>query len=152
MKIGIAADHQGFELKEQLIAALQRSDFDVIDFGAFAYLRNDDYSDFVVPLSKAVAHKRIDRGIAICGSGIGVSIAANKQRGVRAGLVHDLFGAQQGVEDDDMNVMCLAAHTDHFPLAWQLTQKFLSSKFKAEPRFERRLKKLSQLEDRDLQQ
>ncbi|MBC7658533.1 MAG: RpiB/LacA/LacB family sugar-phosphate isomerase [Chitinophagaceae bacterium] len=150
MKIGIAADHRGFDLKERLKIALTEIDLEVTDYGAFELDSTDDYSDFVAPMARAVGQGSIEKGIAICGSGIGASIAANKVRNVRAGLIHDLFSAQQGVEDDHMNVMCLGAQIDHFPFAWQLTQTFLRSRFKNEVRFQRRLQKLALLERSEL--
>ncbi len=152
MKIAMAADHRGFTLKEQIKTALLQAQFETVDFGAYSCAPGDDYADFVVPMAQSVGHGDIDRGIAICGSGIGASIVANKVRNVRAGLVHDLFSAQQGVEDDSMNVICLGAQIDQFPFAWELIQKFLQARFKSEPRFLRRLLKVSQLEEKELQQ
>ncbi len=151
MKIGVAADHRGFALKERITTALLQAQYEVENFGAFSCDDGDDYSDFVVPMAQAVGHGAVERGVAICGSGIGASIAANKVRHVRAGLVHDLYSAQQGVEDDDMNVICLGAQLDHFPFAWELIQKFLEARFKSEPRFQRRLMKISQLEKAELE-
>ena len=106
MRIGMAADHGGFELKERLAALLREAGHEVVDFGP-CLDPADDYPDFVVPLAKAVAGSQVERGIAVCGSGVGASIAANKVAGVRAALVHEVFSAHQGVEDDDMNVLCL---------------------------------------------
>ena len=107
MRIGIAADHGGFELKVQLTAALKAAGYEVADFGAHELVTGDDYPDFVVPLARAVARGEVTRGLAICGSGVGACVAANKVAGVRAALITDSFSAHQGVEDDDMNVMCL---------------------------------------------
>ena len=107
MNIGIAADHGGFELKVQLTAALTFAGYMVKDFGAFDLVAGDDYPDFVVPLAKAVSGGEIKRGLAVCGSGVGACIVANKVAGVRAALITDSFSAHQGVEDDDMNMMCL---------------------------------------------
>src|SRR5690606_11132788 len=107
MKIGIAADHGGYALKESLVRYLRSHNYDVKDFGAYSRDDQDDYPDFVVPLARAVASGEVSRGIAVCGSGVGASIAANKVKGVRAALISDPFSARQGVEDDDMNLICL---------------------------------------------
>ena len=104
-RIGVAADHGGFELKEYLAGMLREADYDVVDFGDGRPKPDDDYPDFVVPLAHAVARGDMDRGVAICGSGVGACIAANKVPGVRACLIHECFSAHQGVEDDDMNVI-----------------------------------------------
>ena len=105
-RIGIAADHGGFESREYLVLKLREAAFEVIDFGDTQLSPQDDYPDFVIPLAQAVARRQVDRGVAICGSGVGASIAANKVAGVRACLIHENFSARQGVEDDDMNVIC----------------------------------------------
>ena len=107
MCIGVAADHGGFELKAQLIVNLETAGYGVTDFGAHALVIGDDYPDFVVPLARAVAKGEVARGVAICGSGVGACIAANKIPGARGALITDAFSAHQGVEDDDMNIMCL---------------------------------------------
>ncbi|MFY9805591.1 MAG: RpiB/LacA/LacB family sugar-phosphate isomerase [Candidatus Acidiferrales bacterium] len=107
MRVGIASDHGGFALKEQIAESLRRSAYEVVDFGAHQLNPGDDYPDFVVPLARAVASGGVERGVALCGSGVGASIAASKVPGVRAALIHDVFSAHQGVEDDDMNVFCL---------------------------------------------
>jgi ribose 5-phosphate isomerase B len=102
MRIGVAADHGGFALKEQLANALRGSGHEVVDFGASSLDVGDDYPDFVIPLARSVAGGEVERGMAVCGSGVGASVAANKVPGVRAGLIHDVFSARQGVEDDNM--------------------------------------------------
>ena len=107
MRVGIATDHGGFELKEELVAHLREAGHEVVDIGAHSLNPGDDYPDFVIPLAQAVAAGKVERGIAVCGSGVGASVCANKIPGVRAGLVHDHFSAQQGVEDDDMNILCM---------------------------------------------
>src|ERR1039458_3886823 len=107
MRVGIASDHGGFALKEQVAELLRSSGREVVDFGAYELNPGDDYPDFVIPLARAVAAGEVERGVALCGSGVGASVAANKVPGVRAGLIHDVFSAHQGVEDDDMNVFCL---------------------------------------------
>lgn len=147
MRIGIASDHAGFELKKELLAYLAESHDHVVDFGAPLFDAGDDFPDYVVPLAKSVLKREIDRGIAICGSGVGACVAANKVRHVRAAIVHDLFSAQQGVEDDDMNVICIAANLTDSTLAKELVGRFLKSKFSEKPRFKRRLEKIDRLEE-----
>ncbi len=146
MHIGIAADHGGFELKLQLTAALKAAGYEVTDFGAHELVTGDDYPDFVVPLARAVAAGEVARGLAICGSGVGACVAANKVSGVRAALITDPFSAHQGVEDDDMNVMCLGGRVTGQALSWDLVQTFLSARFKGNERFRRRLAKVTALE------
>ena len=146
MRIGIAADHGGFELKVKLLAVLTFAGYMVKDFGALELVDGDDYPDFVVPMARAVSGGEINLGLAICGSGVGACIAANKVTGVRAALITDSFSAHQGVEDDDMNVMCLGGRITGIALAWELVQAFLNAGFKAEERFTRRLAKVAALE------
>lgn len=146
MRIGIAADHAGFGLKEQLRKALAESGHEVVDFGASSLTPEDDYPDYVVPLARNVARGELERGLAICGSGVGACVAANKVKGVRAALVHDIFSAHQGVEDDDMNVICFGARVIGYALAWDLTESFLAARFIDEERHLRRLDKVSALE------
>jgi ribose 5-phosphate isomerase B len=146
MRIGIAADHGGFELKVQLTVALKTAGYEVEDFGAHELVTGDDYPDFVVPLARAVAKGEITRGLAICGSGVGACVAANKVPGVRAALITDYFSAHQGVEDDDMNVMCLGGRVTGYALSWDLVQTFLNAHFKGTERFRRRLEKVAALE------
>ena len=124
MQIGIAADHGGFALKEEVSASLREAEHEVVDFGAYHLTPGDDYPDFIIPLSRAVAVKKVVRGLALCGSGIGASVAANKIAGVRAALVHDVFSARQGVEDDDMNVFCLDGKVIGSALAPELINFF----------------------------
>lgn len=146
MRIGIAADHGGFELKEQMVEEARGLGHEVVDFGAGEYDPHDDYPDFVVPLSRAVAQGEVDRGLAICGSGVGASIAANKIAGVRAALITEVYSARQGVEDDDMNIMCLGGRVTCFALAWELVQVFLKARFKGGEHYQRRLDKVAKLE------
>ena len=146
MHIGIAADHGGFELKVQLADVLKTSGYEVEDFGAHELITGDDYPEFVVPLAKAVANGALDRGLAICGSGVGACVAANKVPGVRAALITDSFSAHQGVEDDNMNVMCLGGQVTGFALSWDLVQIFLNAHFKGDERFKRRLAKVELVE------
>jgi ribose 5-phosphate isomerase B len=144
--IGIAADHGGFELKVQLIASLKAAGYEVVDFGAYELDIGDDYPDFVVPLARAVAKGEVVRGLAICGSGVGACIAANKIPGVRAALITDSFSAHQGVEDDDMNVMCLGGRVTGDALSLELVWTFLNAHFIENERFRRRLAKVTELE------
>jgi ribose 5-phosphate isomerase B len=146
MRIGVGADHGGFELKEYLKKALTNSGFEIVDFGAHALVPTDDYPDFVVPLARAVARREVDRGIAVCGSGVGAGMAANKIPGVRAAMVGDSFSAHQGVEDDDLNVLCLGGRVIGPALAWDLVQVFLAARFSGEERHRRRLAKIASLE------
>ena len=146
MRVGIATDHGGFELKEKLIAQLRTAGHEVVDFGAHELTPDDDYPDFVVPLAQAVAAGRVDRGVAVCGSGVGASVCANKIKGVRAGLVEDHFSARQGVEDDHMNILCLGGRTVGPAVAWDLVQTFLAAEFSQAPRHLRRLGKVAALE------
>ena len=148
-RIGIAADHGGFELKEYLAAMLRQADYEVIDFGDGKPKPDDDYPDFVVPLARAVAGGEVDRGLAICGSGVGACIASNKVPGVRACLIHECFSAHQGVEDDDMNVICLGGHVVGNALAWELVRTFLQARFSGAERHRCRLAKVARLESRE---
>jgi len=146
MSVGMAADHGGFELKELISAKLRLAGHEVTDFGNAKLQPDDDFPDFVVPLARAVASGRVGRGIAICGSGVGAAVAANKVAGARACLVHDGFSAHQGVEDDDMNVICLGGLVVGHALAWELVTLFLAARFGGAPRFRRRLDKVARLE------
>jgi ribose 5-phosphate isomerase B len=146
MRIGIAADHAGFVLKGSVAESLRGSGYEVVDFGAHQLNPDDDYPDFIIPLARAVATGEILRGVALCGSGVGASIAANKVSGVRAGLIHDVFSAHQGVEDDDMNVVCLGGKVIGSALALELIETFLTAEFKDIARHRRRLEKVHALE------
>ena len=146
MRVGIAADHGGFTLKEQLADSLRGSGYEVVDFGAHQMDPEDDYPDFITPLARAVAAGEVDRGVALCGSGVGAAVAANKVPGVRAGLIHDVFSAHQGVQDDNMNVFCLGGQVIGPALAWELIETFLVARFSGAPRHQRRLAKVQALE------
>jgi ribose 5-phosphate isomerase B len=146
MRVGIAADHGGFELKEFLAKALSDLGYKVLDFGTSSLNKEDDYPDFVVPLAKAVSDGIVDRGVAICGSGVGACVVANKVAGVRASLIHETFSAHQGVEDDDMNMICLGGLVVGHALASELVTTFLKAKFISTERFKRRLTKVAALE------
>lgn len=144
--LGIAADHGGYELKGFLLRMLRQAGHEVIDFGDRQLRLEDDYPDFAVPLARAVSCGAVTRGIAICGSGVGASIIANKVAGVRACLIHEAFSAHQGVEDDDLNMMCLGGLVVGHALAWDLVQIFLAARFSGEERHRRRLAKVDVVE------
>ena len=146
MRIGIATDHGGFDLKEELLKQLREAGHEVLDFGAHRLNQGDDYPDYVVPLAEAVAAEKVDRGVAICGSGVGASVCANKIRGIRAALIHDHFSARQGVEDDHMNILCMGGRTVGPSVALDLVQTFLAAEFSHAPRHLRRLSKVASLE------
>jgi ribose 5-phosphate isomerase B len=146
MRVGIATDHGGFGLKEELVAHLREAGHEVVDFGAHALNLGDDYPDFVIPLARAVAAGTVARGVAICGSGVGASVCANKISGVRAGLVHDHFSARQGVEDDHMNIISMGGRTIGPLVAWDLVETFLGAEFSQAERHLRRLGKVASLE------
>lgn len=146
MKIGIACDHGGFELKERLHSFLKEKGYELKDFGAFELNEGDDYPDFVIPLSRAIAANEVERGIAICGSGVGAAVAANKVAGVRAALINEYFSAHQGVEDDNMNMICLGGRVTGYAAAQELVTAFLNATFSGAERHNRRLKKVSLLE------
>ncbi len=146
MRVGIATDHGGFGLKEELVARLHGAAHEVVDFGAHGLNPDDDYPDFVVPLARAVAAGTVERGVAVCGSGVGASVCANKIPGIHAGLVHDHFSARQGVEDDHMNIICMGGRTIGPLVAWDLVETFLGAEFNQAPRHLRRLGKVASLE------
>ena len=146
MRIGIATDHGAFDLKEQLAAYLKEAGHEVVDFGAYSLNPGDDYPDFVIPLARAVAAGKVTRGLAVCGSGVGASVAANKVAGVRAGLVQDHYSAHQGVEHDDMNVLSIGGRVVGFEAARDLVDAFLAASFTGEERHVRRLRKVAALE------
>lgn len=144
--IGLAADHGGFELKEALKPRLEAEGFRVVDFGAASLVEGDDYPDYVAPLARAVVSGEVERGVALCGSGVGASVCANKIQGVRAALIHDHFSARQGVEDDHLNILCLGGRTEGVEMAWDLVRTFLAAEYSQEARHLRRLGKVAALE------
>jgi ribose 5-phosphate isomerase B len=149
MKLGFATDHGGYPLKEPIMKALRERGHEVEDFGAFKLDPTDDYPDFVLPLAKAVAEGQLERGIAICGSGVGASFTANKVRGVRAALIHETYSAHQGVEDDNMNLLCLGGRVVAFSMAWEIIQVYLEARYESKERFERRLAKVAAIESEE---
>ena len=146
MRIGIATDHGGFGLKEDLVTRLRSAGHEIVDFGAFTLTPGDDYPDFVIPLAQAVAAGKVERGIAVCGSGVGAAFCANKVAGARACLIHDHFSAWQGVQDDHMNILCMGGRTIGPEVAWDLAQAFLNAQNGTAERYLRRLKKVEELE------
>jgi ribose 5-phosphate isomerase B len=147
MRIGIATDHGGFALKEDLAGRLRKAGHEVVDFGAHTLVEGDDYPDFVIPLARAVSAGHVERGIAVCGSGVGASVCANKIPGVHAGLIGDHFSAHQGVEDDHMNIICMGGRTIGPMVAWELVETYLASQFSQAERHLRRLAKVASLEE-----
>jgi ribose 5-phosphate isomerase B len=147
MKIAIGADHGGYGLKDEVAAWVRQKGHEVADLGAPAYDAADDYPDFARRVAEAVSAGSADRGIILCGSGVGASIVANKVRGARAGVCHDTYSARQGVEHDDMNVLCLGARIVGPALARELVQAFLEARFSGEERHLRRLGKVRALEE-----
>jgi ribose 5-phosphate isomerase B len=146
MRIGIATDHGGFGLKEELLNQLRDAGPEVVDFGAHSLNPNDDYPDFVIPLARAVVAGEVERGVAICGSGVGAAVCANKVAGIRAAIIHDHFSARQGVEDDHMNIICMGGRTVGPAVAWDLVQTFLAAEYSQVERHLRRLAKVASLE------
>ena len=146
MTIGIATDHGGIELKRQLQQYLEEQGHTLKDFGAFDYDAKDDFPDFVVPLARAVGSGEVERGVAVCGSGVGASIAANKIKNVRACLINETYSARQGVEHDDMNMICLGGRVIGIALAKELLDNFIGAKYQALPRQLRRMGKIAELE------
>lgn len=146
MRVGLAADHGGFNLKQTLIGQLEGHGYSCKDYGAFMLNPGDDYPDFIFPLSRAVVSGEVDRGIALCGSGVGACIAANKVPGVRACLAHDYYSAHQGVEHDNLNLLCLGAEVIGPALAWDLVMAFLNAHYTHEERYQRRLDKIAAFE------
>jgi ribose 5-phosphate isomerase B len=149
MRVGIATDHGGFGLKEEFVAHLREAGHEVVDFGAHSLNPGDDYPDFVIPLAKEVAAGKVDRGVAICGSGVGACVCANKVLGVRAALVHDHFSAKQGVEDDHMNIICMGGRTVGPSVAWDLVEAFLAAEYSQAERHLRRLAKVATLQEHE---
>lgn len=147
MKVGVGADHGGFEMKQQLVKLLAAAGHEVLDFGNKVFDADDDYPDFAIPLARAVASGNVERGVLVCGSGVGASVAANKVHGARAALCHDDFSARQGVEDDDLNILCFGGRTMGIAVAWDCTKHFLDARFSGADRHRRRLAKVTQLED-----
>jgi ribose 5-phosphate isomerase B len=145
MKVAIAGDHAGFPLKQWLVGELQKLGYQIEDLGAHD-LSPSDYPDFARALGRVVVSREAQRGILVCGSGVGACVAANKIKGIRAGHVHDTYSAHQGVEHDDINVLCLGARVIGTALALEVTRAFLQATFLKEERYVRRLKKVLAIE------
>lgn len=146
MKIAIASDHAGFPLKAALIPFLKKGGYEVSDQGTDSAEKPVDYPDFAAKASREVLSGRAEKAIIVCGSGVGACIAANKLEGIRAGLCHDTYSAHQGVEHDDMNVLCLGARIIGEALAFEIAAAFTAAKFSGEERHQRRLNKIIELE------
>ena len=146
MNIAIGADHAGFALKAEVAAIISGLGHDVLDLGAHEFDADDDYPDFAAPVGRAVAGGSAERGIIVCGSGVGASVAANKIPGVRAAMCHDTYSAHQGVEHDDMNVLCLGGRIIGIELVREIIAAFLAARFTGEERHRRRLSKVIALE------
>jgi len=151
VKVAMGSDHGGFALKGLILKFLREMGHEVLDVGAYSLNPGDDYPDFVIPLAQAVAAGKVDRGVAICGSGVGASVCANKIPGIRAGLIHDHFSAHQGVEDDDMNILCMGGGVVGRAVARDLLETFLSANFSGAERHVRRLRKVAALETRTIE-
>ncbi|CAN5276428.1 hypothetical protein BH09BAC2_BH09BAC2_02210 [soil metagenome] len=149
LRIGIAADHGGFAMKESLVKMLSEKNYEVIDFGNSVLNNDDDYPDFVIPLADAISNGAVKRGIAVCGSGVGACIAVNKVGGARGCLITEKFSAKQGVEDDNMNIICLGGRVITESLAGELVNIFLDAKFSGAARHNRRVAKVAAIENRN---
>lgn len=146
MKIAIAADHGGFSLKADLVEVLKQAGHEVVDLGAHEYLAGDDYPDYALLVGKSVQSGQAERGIVLCGSGIGACVAANKLKGIRAGVCHDTYSAHQGVEHDDMNVLCLGARIIGVEPAKEIVTAFINARMDTKPQYQRRLNKVLAIE------
>lgn len=148
MRIGLAADHAGYDLKQFLAGVLREAGNDVLDLGTQDPTSADDYPDYAEALGKAILEGRSERGVLICGSGVGAAVAANKLKGIRAGLCHDSYSAHQGVEHDNMNVLVLGSRVIGVELAREIVTRFLGAQFTGEARHVRRLNKVQALEEK----
>lgn len=147
MRISVAADHNGYELKNEISEILKRDGHDVIDMGPHSLDLLDDYPDYAKPLAESVSSGETERGIMVCGSGVGASVAANKVKGVRAAVCHDIYSAHQGVEHDDMNVLCLGSRIVGTEVVRELVSAFISAEYTNEERHARRLTKVIEMEN-----
>ena len=150
MKVAVGADHAGFELKGEIVRWLESDGHQVNDIGAHEFDPDDDYPDFAVAVAWSIRAGESERGIVICGSGVGACITANKVKGIRACLCHDTYSARQGVEHDNMNVVCIGGRIIGIELTKVVLESFLNASFLPEPRFQRRLDKLNQVEQNGL--
>ncbi len=145
MRIVVGADHRGYEMKDQIAANLKQAGHEILDVGAHN-ADSVDYPDYARAIGEAITDGRAERGVLVCGSGVGASIAANKIHGVRAAVCHDTYSARQGVEHDDMNVLCLGAGVIDSKLALELVQAYLDARLSGEERYHRRLEKVAEIE------
>ncbi|HEY2882968.1 MAG TPA: RpiB/LacA/LacB family sugar-phosphate isomerase [Pirellulales bacterium] len=146
MLIAVGCDHAGFPLKDHVVAQIKAAGHSVLDCGATALVPGDDYPDYALAVGEAVRSGQAERGVIVCGSGVGVSVAACKVPGIRASMCHDTFSARQGVEDDSMNVLCLGARIIGPETASEVIRSFLAAKFSGAERHQRRLNKVLQIE------
>ncbi len=146
MRVAVGADHAGFNLRESVISTIESAGHEAIYLGAHEYDAEDDYPDCTTPVAASVQSGDSDRGVMLCGSGIGAAITANKFRGVRASVCHDTYSAAQGVVHDDMNVLCIGGRVVGDAIATELVEAFLSAEMGEEVRFHRRLQKLNKIE------
>ena len=146
MRVAVGMDHGGYPLKEFILEELRKEGHDVVDVGAFNLDPTDDYPDFSRAVGEAILSGVAERGVLVCGSGVGAAVAANKMKGIRASVCHDHYSAHQGVEHDNMNVLCLGARIIGSEMAADLIRSFLAAQFSGEPRHERRLKKVAEME------
>ena len=149
MRVAIGLDHGGYSLKAPLVKLLEDLGHEVVDEGAYEYDALDDYPDFAAKVADTVAGGGAERGLIVCGSGVGACVAANKVRGIRASVCHDVYSARQGVEHDDMNVLCLGARIIGETTAQELVKAFLSATFIDEGKYRRRLEKVMEIEGRN---
>ena len=147
MKIAVAADHNGYDLKNLIYSLMSDAGHEVTDVGPHEVDPLDDYPDYAKPLAEGVSAGKYDRGIMICGSGVGASVAANKVKGVRAAVCHDIYSAHQGVEHDDMNILCLGSRIVGLEVAKELVKAFLTAEYTHEERHQRRLEKVISMEN-----
>ena len=146
MKLAIGADHAGFDLKAQIVPWLESTGHQVVDLGAHDLDPADDFPDFASAVARSVTGGQAERGVMICGSGVGASIATNKAAGIRAALCHDTYTARQGVEHNDMNVLCLGGRVIGIETAKEVIAAFIGAEFKPEARFQRRIDKVTEIE------
>lgn len=147
MRVVLSSDHAGFAYKTSLVAMLNEEGYSIHDLGAYSEIADDDYPDYAAKVAKALQNKEAERGILICGSAVGVSVAANKFKGIRAAVCHDTYSAHQSVEHDDANILCIGERVVGIALAQDIIRAFLNAKFSHEPRHKRRLAKIATIED-----
>ena len=150
MKVAIACDHARFQYKKILVQDIRDTGYELIDLGAYSEEATDDYPDHAADIAKAILNDQAERGILICGSGVGVSVAANKFKGIRAGVCHDAYSAHQCVEHDDANVLCIGQRVIGIELAREIVLTFLAATFSHEPRHQRRIDKIRDIENRNM--